>query len=383
MTIKHQGLFIGLMSGTSVDAVDVAITRIEVHKVQLVAFSEFDIPQSIKQAIADLSQPLVKAHRGDKHRIEQLASLDTQLGQLFAQAVNQCLKDNNLHTKDIIAIGSHGQTIRHRPDRAFPFSYQIGDPNTIAEKTNITTVADFRRADMAAGGQGAPLAPAFHNAILRSAEADRIILNLGGIANITYLPKDPTQTVIGFDTGPANTLMDAWFKLQHTDAAQGFDKDGLFALQGKVDKALLKQLLANDYFQRSYPKSTGREHFSLDWLNEQLNQYDGFATAADIQATLLELTSVSIMQAIDKLKLSDYQIFCCGGGAHNPQLIQALSQNNSAPIGTTNQLGVDGDYLESMCFAWLAYCRVNQLASNLPSVTGASKLKILGGIYLA
>jgi len=386
MATKDPELYIGIMSGTSIDAIDIAITAIDENKIQLVGTTEFEISNKIKQAVSELSQPLIQKPQHNSQRIEKMARLDIQLGQLFAAAVNHSLLDNNLKANDIVAIGSHGQTIRHRPNQAYPFSCQLGDANSIAELTHITTVADFRRADMAAGGQGAPLAPAFHNALLRSAKDNRIILNLGGIANITYLAKDPRQPVIGFDTGPANTLMDAWYVKHHAEAPQGYDKDGKFANQGQANENLLQGLLNDPYFAQDYPKSSGREYFSLDWLENIIKQtsyrVSDRISASDIQATLLELTANSIIEAIARLETAHYQIFCCGGGAHNPPLMQAIKLKTSAQVTTTNQLGVDGDYLEAMCFAWLAYRRVNRLPSNLPSVTGASKEKCLGAIYL-
>ena len=384
---KPDELYIGLMSGTSIDGIDVALVQFVESQPTLLHFYNHPINAELKTQLAEISSPLVKRGSDSKNRVEQLAKLDNMMGQVFAEAVIQLLRIHHIDPSNIIAIGSHGQTVRHRPNNAQPFTLQIGDPSIIAEKTQITTIADFRRMDVAAGGQGAPLAPAFHNGVLRSNQEDRIILNLGGIANITYLAKDKNTRVLGFDTGPANTLLDAWFKKHHPESKDDFDRNSQLAQQGKVNSPLLIKLLDDPYFSQDYPKSTGREYFSLDWLENNIQCVEQSLSnpkikIEDVQRTLLELTLKSITDAINGLSIDHYQVFVCGGGMHNHYLMKLLSDKLKTRVQKTNDLSVDGDYLEAMTFAWLAKRRIEKLPGNLPSVTGASKEKILGAIYL-
>jgi anhydro-N-acetylmuramic acid kinase len=252
---------------------------------------------------------------------------------------------------------------------------QIGNPAIIAERTGITTVADFRRRDLAAGGQGAPLVPAFHEALFRSVERHRIVLNIGGIANITCLPSHPDETVTGFDTGPGNCLMDAWVRQQ---TGQAMDENGHFAARGEVSPALLERLLADDYFRQPPPKSTGTDYFSLDWLTARLPAEP--IAAADVQATLLELTARSIAAAIDQ---RTQQVLVCGGGVHNPLLMQRLDELLPCPVVSTAVAGLSPDWVEAAAFAWLARQALAGQAGNLPAVTGAAGPRILGAIYPA
>ena len=372
--------YIGLMSGTSIDGIDVAVVEFENNHCHLIASLDHSIPNAIKEQLSNLSSPSI--HQQKENRIELMGELDVKIGHLFADAVLEVLQKNNFSAEQIVAVGSHGQTLRHRPTQDYPFTLQIGDPNIIAEKTGITCVADFRRADIVAGGQGAPLAPAFHSAVLHNNEIDRIILNLGGIANITYLPKDKSKSVIGFDTGTANTLLDAWYKHNFPNDESGFDKDAQFAKQGSVNKTLLTKLLSDPYFQLAPPKSTGREYFSLNWLQDKIEISDKNIHPQDIQRTLIEFTTQTIADSIKKLNLDQYQILTCGGGMHNSFLIDSLSQKLNQEVFQTNDFAVDGDYLEAMTFAWLAKQRIVGQTGNLPSVTGANKLKVLGGVYL-
>jgi len=381
--MRASNLYIGLMSGTSMDGIDVALVDFSNHGCKLLSSLLHPIDGEIKKMLGSLSAP---KSNSNQHRIELMAKLDVIMGQFFADSVNELLKQNNLTKEQITATGCHGQTIRHRPDYDHPFTLQIGDPNIIAEKTGISVVADFRRADIAAGGQGAPLAPAFHNAVLRSENEDRVILNLGGIANITFLPKDKNIPVIGFDTGPANTLLDAWYIKHHRkprlESCSDFDQNSLFAQQGAIHQPLLEQLLKDPYLQLEPPKSTGREYFSLDWLEEHINSLSETITRQDVQRTLVEFTATSIATSIKKLAFEDIKIYACGGGMHNHFLLDLLSEKLLSKVQTTNELGVDGDYLEAMTFAWLAKQRIENLPGNLPSVTGANKLKVLGSVYL-
>jgi len=385
---KPDELYIGLMSGTSIDGVDVALVRFSGTQCELLDFYNHPIKSQIKKSLGKISSPVSDSNpvfdssNDVENRIELLSKLDTVMGEIFADAVNQLLKINRLDANKITAIGSHGQTVRHRPNNKQPFTLQIGNPNIIAEKTKIRTIADFRRMDIAVGGQGAPLAPAFHNAVLRSQVEERIILNLGGVANITFLAKDANVEVLGFDTGPANTLLDAWYKKHHPNSQQDFDRDSQFAQRGEVHQLLLERLLGDPYFQLDYPKSTGREYFCLNWLEMHLSEINFTSKPEDIQRTLLALTVQSVCNAIKSTPFKTDQIFACGGGMHNDFLLALLSKKLKLKVLKTNDVGVDGDYLEAMTFAWLAKRRIEKLPGNLPSVTGASRAKILGAIYL-
>lgn len=366
-----MALYIGLMSGTSVDAIDAVLCDIKdsaTNPIQLIHSKSIPFPNVIQQQIHSLS------HGEYAHDpIEEMALLDRELGELFAEAVDDLLKDSG-HTKDAItAIGSHGQTIRHRPDAYHPFTIQIGNPHTIAARTGITTVADFRTRDMVYGGQGAPLVPAFHQAIFHDPEQDRIVVNLGGIANITYLPAH--GEVLGYDTGPANTLMDQWITFHQNES---FDRDGKWAQQGKVIPKLLNALLSDSYFSQAFPKSTGREHFNLNWLKQF--SVDALAPE-DVQATLLELTTTTVSQAIQQ-HTANGTIILCGGGAYNSALKQSLQQSlNGFEVESSQKFGVAPDWVEALAFAWLADRCLKNLSGNLPAVTGARSATILGAIY--
>ncbi|MCW8877095.1 MAG: anhydro-N-acetylmuramic acid kinase [Kangiellaceae bacterium] len=384
MSTSHPSeLYIGLMCGTSIDGVDVALVDFSHGRCKLVDYYLHPVGDDVRLPLGQLcdlseqSDMTMNFH----HRIELMGELDVKMGHVFADSVNTFLSDNNIPSSKISAIGSHGQTIRHQPSLSSPFTLQIGDPNIIAYSTGITTVSDFRRMDIAAGGQGAPLAPAFHNAVMRSNEQNRIILNLGGIANITLLAKDLDMPVLGFDTGTANTLMDAHFKKYHPNHADNFDRDGKFAKSGKCNSTLLARLLRNRYFDLAPPKSTGREYFSLNWLQQHLDTLDFPISPEDVQATLMEFSTKTIADAIQKLELADFEVYASGGGMHNQLMLNSLGQKLDKHIYQTNDIGVDGDYLEAMTFAWLARQRVLNLPGNLSSVTGASCEKVLGAIY--
>lgn len=371
--MSQRQLYIGLMSGTSADAIDAALVDLQ-STPQLIAQHTLQLPASIRQQIHALSLP-------SDNEIDRMGALDINLGKLFAQTSLELLTKSGLSSAQIIAIGSHGQTIRHRPPESTEgtFTLQIGDPNQIAELTGITTVADFRRRDMAAGGQGAPLVPAFHRAIFHVQDKDRVIVNIGGMANITWLP---TQGhTLGFDTGPGNVLMDTWIT-EHRGIA--YDQDGAWAASGHVCKTLLSELLTTPYFKLQAPKSTGREIFSRAWLDENLRTLTSTLASADVQATLLELTAITIADSINGLSQSPKEIFICGGGAYNTALMsrmKALLSKDS--VASTALLGVDPQWIEAMAFAWLAQQTINHRTGNLREVTGATREVILGGVYYA
>jgi len=364
--------YIGLISGTSVDGVDAALVSFEPTP-RLHTGLLYPYPENLQKKILAIAQS-----EGNVC-LDALGALDTEIGKVFAEAALCLLQQADLSASAIRAIGSHGQTIRHRPYQKLPYTLQIGDPNQIAEITGITTVADFRRRDMAAGGQGAPLVPAFHKALLSSPEIDRVILNLGGIANITVLPANDKFSVIGFDTGPANCLMDVW---SQRHLSRSFDRNGEFAASGQYHRALLACLLDEPYFSLPPPKSTGREIFHLSWLEQKFERLSEQLSPADIQATLLEFTAQNIKQSIEQNTISCQEMLVCGGGVHNTALMQRLrTLFDPIPVTSTAEYGVDPDFVEAMAFAWLAQERLEERPGNLPTVTGAKQPRPLGGIF--
>ncbi|MEZ5523342.1 MAG: anhydro-N-acetylmuramic acid kinase [Pseudomonadales bacterium] len=366
--------FIGLMSGTSLDAIDAALVDFSSGQPRLVAAATSQIPQQLRQDL------LALCSRGE-NEVLRMGCADHQVGRLFAEAVNNLLAETGIKASQVSAIGSHGQTIRHEPCLATPFTLQIGDPNVIAQQTGITTVADFRRRDMAAGGQGAPLAPGFHAAQFHSLATDRAILNIGGMANLTFLPASKPKEASGFDTGPGNVLIDHWCQL-HTQ--QPFDSNGSWARSGTVDQELLKNMLTTSYFQEAPPKSTGRELFNPHWLSTQLQGYTASLKAKDIAATLTELTTITISQALQQHFSDCREIYVCGGGAHNGFLLERIAAlNPGCSISTTQALDVPPDWVEAIAFAWLAKQTLARSSGNLPAVTGANEPCILGGVYYA
>ncbi|MEN1925449.1 anhydro-N-acetylmuramic acid kinase [Luteimonas sp. MJ293] len=375
----ERSIYLGLMSGTSADGIDVA----------LVDFSQPATPRMLSGHAwpwpADLRRQLVELGQSSASMgLDDFGELHVRIGTIFADAVKAALADSGIAADDVAAIGCHGQTLRHRPhgrhgDGRFPFTLQLGDASVLAERTGIAVVADFRSRDVAAGGQGAPLLPALHAALLHSAGEDRAVLNLGGIANLTLLPRDAGsdgRVVRGFDTGPANALMDAWCQ-RHT--GQAFDRNGAFAASGQVDEALLARLLAEPWFSRPAPKSTGRDQFHLDWVQAQLT---GNEPPADVQASLLAVTVHTVADALRATLPQAERLIVCGGGVHNPALIAALAAGlPDCKVESSAAHGLDPDYVEAMGFAWLARQTALGLPGNLASVTGAAGPRILGAIY--
>lgn len=366
-----SALYLGLISGTSADGIDAALVSFDQGLPQLRASLTYPWPDALRQRVLSVAQDLAPFD------LDAFGRLDVAVGRHFAQAASALLQTSGTTPSQVRAIGSHGQTVRHRPGGDEPFTLQLGDPTVIAEHCGIDVIADFRRADVAAGGQGAPLLPAVHAMLLGQPGRTRIVLNLGGIANITVL--EAGGRVIGFDTGPANGLLDAWC-LQHRGEA--FDRDGAFAAAGQVDAALLDALLADPYFSLAPPKSTGREHFHLAWLRRQPRA--AMLASADVQATLLELTARSVADAVRTSAPSAVDVLVCGGGVHNPRLMKRLVQC-LAPcrVASTASCGIDPDFLEATAFAWLARQRILGLPGNLPAVTGARGRRVLGALYLA
>ncbi|HBD19331.1 MAG TPA: anhydro-N-acetylmuramic acid kinase [Arenimonas sp.] len=360
------GLFLGLISGTSVDGIDAALVRFSPAP-QVLFGRTYPLPAALADEVLRLSQAEARI------TLDEAGRLDTRLGQAFAAAALQALADSGMAARDVTAIGSHGQTLRHDPRGDAPFTLQLGDANVIAERTGITTVADFRRRDVAAGGHGAPLMPAFHAAVLRAEHEERAVLNLGGIANLTLMPRG--GVVRGFDTGPANGLMDAWC-LEHR--GQPYDRDAAFAREGHVDETLLATLMADPWFALPPPKSTGRDQFQLQWLRARM----GGQAPADVQATLCELSAATVADALRREQPGCARLLACGGGAHNPLLMQRLAARlPGVAVASTASVGLDPDFVEAAGFAWLARETLAGRSGNLPAVTGAAGPRVLGAVY--
>ncbi|SDS83779.1 anhydro-N-acetylmuramic acid kinase [Halopseudomonas sabulinigri] len=365
-------LYVGIMSGTSLDGIDIALSRFNPDQQQAECLDAIclDIPNELKQQLLSLcasaDDELVRAGQAGNH-----------WATLAAAGVNQLLQRNQLNAAAIRAIGSHGQTVRHHPELGF--SLQIGAPALLAELTNINVISDFRSRDLAAGGEGAPLVPAFHAWLLSDPQRTRTLINIGGFANLTIMR--PGKPPAGFDSGPGNALMDAWIQ-QHQGLA--YDDAGQWARQGSVVPELLQQLLADPYFARRGPKSTGREYFNPRWLDQQLSRYGSSIPAADVQATLLALTAHSIADSVRLTASDSAAVYLCGGGARNTLLLDQLDQLlPEQQVATTQALGADPDWMEAMAFAWLAWRFDERLAGNLPSVTGARGERVLGALYPA
>lgn len=364
-------LFIGLMSGTSLDGIDVALVDFhdattEERPPKVIATHYLAYPTPLRSAILALQHPT-------DNELEAAEIIANQLARLYADAVNQLLKNSNQSAHDIVAIGSHGQTIRHRPELGF--TLQIGNSALLAELTGITVIADFRSRDIAAGGQGAPLVPAFHKALFAHQRLNRAIVNIGGIANITHLPSN--DEVSGFDSGPGNMLLDMWIK-RHLNV--DYDANGAWAATGKVIEPLLSALLAEPYLALPPPKSTGRDLFNEGWLNHYLSNND--YQPQDVARTLVALTAHSIHNALVEHCNSVDDVYLCGGGAKNALLVSDLQVLlGKKKLATTDTLGIGIDWVEAVAFAWLAKQCLCRQTANLPAVTGARGTRILGAIY--
>lgn len=375
-------LFIGVMSGSSLDGIDVALTALSDAnsnsadsnpascKVLAMHFAPYDT--SIKEALLAL-------HFSQENELEKSALMANQLARLYAEAINTLLAENNIESRQITAIGCHGQTVRHQPRHQNDIGYtiQLGNHALLAELTHITVIGDFRSRDIAAGGQGAPLVPAFHQAIFASKLKNRAILNVGGIANISYLSQ--TNDIIGFDTGPGNILLDHWVKLH---LGKSYDTNGAWSSTGSVQATLLEKMLADPYFSLTPPKSTGRDLFNASWLAQHITSTK--ARPQDIARTLVELTAISICQDIKRYCKALDEVYVCGGGAHNQLLLDCLKEKlPGISVHATDELGVDADWVEAAAFAWLAQQSLQNASSNLPAVTGAAGKRVLGAIYPA
>lgn len=363
-----MALYLGVMSGTSLDGLDIAlIEQGEQH--QLLATHYTPMPSGLRQDLLALCA-------SGPDEIARAALAENRWARLAAEGVRHLLLSQGLQADAIRAIGSHGQTIRHEPARGF--TVQIGNPALLAELTGICVVGDFRRRDVAAGGQGAPLVPAYHEALFAHLGQRVAILNVGGFSNLSLIEHD--QPVRGFDCGPGNVLLDAWIERKR---GQAYDADGAWAASGTPNPGLLASLLADPFFAGTGPKSTGREVFNLPWLDAHLSALPP-CRDEDVQATLLELTARSIVDSLSGAQANTEALLVCGGGARNGALMRRLAELlPAAKVDSTAAHGVDPDWVEAMAFAWLAHCCLERIPGNRPSVTGAQGLRILGAIYPA
>ncbi len=361
-------LFLGMISGTSLDGVDAVLAEVGDADFRILGAATTPFPEPLH---ARLHALVVTPHTS----LRDFGALDVAVGRFFADCALNLISAAGHKPDEIAAVGSHGQTVFHEPNGREPFTMQIGDPNVIAAVTGITTAADFRRLDVALGGQGAPLVPAFHSWRFRDPNQERVVVNIGGIANITVLA--PGRATTGFDTGPGNTLLDLWVRRCRNEP---FDRDGRLAATGTVNQPLLASFLTEPFFVAQPPKSTGRELFHSAWLERRLAD-GGALSDADVQATLAELTASTIAAAISAELPKCGEVIVCGGGAHNADLMQRLRRLTAARVTTTEPHGVPPDWVEGAAFAWLARARLRGLAGNVPSVTGARREAVLGGVY--
>lgn len=405
-----DGLYIGMMSGTSLDGMDAVLCQFDGEEniqqpLRLLASISQDFPPRLREVLLALCQPngvqeLTSTTGEPSSELDWFGWASKEYAEFASDVVNNLLQQSNTDVESVLAIGCHGQTVRHRPQMGF--SLQLLDANIIAERTGISVVSDFRRRDMAVGGQGAPLVPAFHQALFATPDSTRVLLNLGGIANITVLPANANlinanpandalvnnSPVIGYDTGPANLLLDAWTAL-HTD--KDYDAGGAWAQSGQVVEPLLNQLIEHPFFARTYPKSTGREDFNLAWLQSELQKFDQASahirySSADVQATLTELTAMSASMQINMfIKANENSsVYVCGGGALNDYLMTRLQAHlPHCKVETTASLGLNPAWVEAVAFAWLARQTLMGETGNLPAVTGASKGVVLGQVCFA
>lgn len=372
-TADSASLYVGLMSGTSMDGIDAVLVEFGDHECKVLATAATDYPDVLRD------QLLQAIHTPTNCTVDEIGQLDQWVGECFRDAAMGLLSQANIEPRSVTAIGSHGQTLRHQPRAARPFSLQIGDANIIAAGTRITTVADFRRRDIALGGEGAPLAPAFHQWLFSDSAENRAVLNIGGIANVTLLPARGSA-VIGFDTGPGNTLLDGWIR---ASLDKSFDDAGNWARSGTVSEPLLVLMTSDPYFDQAPPKSTGFEYFSAAWLRQKISSCKlAGLTAADVQATLAELSARTIGLSILRFAPDIDNVHVCGGGVHNTDLMQRLrSYLSGIAVTSTDELGLHPDWVEAVAFAWLAKRCLDGEPGNIPAVTGAARAEVLGAVY--
>jgi anhydro-N-acetylmuramic acid kinase len=369
---NSPALYVGLISGTSMDGIDAALVEFGNHQCNVLATLAAPYPHELRDRLISAAQSPADC------TVDMVGHLDQWVGECFRDATNTLLKKQGVASDLVNAIGSHGQTIRHQPRAARPFTMQIGDANIIAAGTGITTVADFRRRDLALGGEGAPLTPAFHQWLFADRGKSRAVLNIGGIANVTLLLPEST-TVLGFDTGPGNTLLDAWCRQSRNEP---FDNGGAWAESGSVVQPLLNEMLADPYFKLPPPKSTGFEYFNSAWIKSRLAAFGEDVAAEDLQSTLAELSARTIALSVLEHAPAIEQLLVCGGGVHNSDLIHRLqSYLSGTSVQSTEEFGLHPDWVEAAAFAWLAKRRIEGKPGNLPEVTGATRATVLGAVF--
>ena len=361
-------IYIGLMSGTSADSIDCATLDLSSEEIKVLGCENFEIPEDLKANIIQSSQ----SKKIEKGLID---NLNFRMAEVLVDSVNKIINNLNIKTEDIKAIGSHGQTIKHEPRSEIPFSLQIGDNQKISNDLNIRTVGHFRNDDIKAGGEGAPLTPVFHEKVFGKDKKRKAIVNIGGITNVTALDY---PEVIGFDTGPGNCLMDSWSRAHNIG---NYDDKGSWASSGTINQSLLETMMSDEYFSRKYPKSTGPDYFNLEWIKKNLLKLSNQISSKDVQATLVQVTVISLIESINFLKLSEENIYLCGGGVHNEFLCNEINKQCKAEVRTTLDLGVDPDYVEAICFGWLAKERVANKKFNLNKITGSKGEVYLGRVY--
>ena len=369
-----MGYFVGAISGTSIDGLDLAIIEVGADFVSILDATTVPFPKHLAASLDSLAS-------NSNADIVSLGRTHAEFGTFIGKEVGQFVAISGYSTSDIEAIGSHGQTIRHVPDGKFNFSYQIGDASRIAAITGINTISDFRSADIAAGGQGAPLVPVLHERIFRSKYVDRCIVNIGGISNVTFLPADPKQTILGFDTGPGNALLDAWV-LDQFDRC--YDHSGELASSGSVIEELLAQFLSDPWLSMSPPKSTGKERFNIHYVQDNLRSAEVTTNSKDVLTTLTEFSAITLSNAIKQWCGTTGDVIVCGGGRLNMFLLERLGHHlTKHTVRLSDELGFDGDAVEAATFGYLAHLFVNQKTGNIVAVSGASRECVLGCLYPA
>ena len=369
MKFTVDSIYIGLMTGTSADSLDCAAVNFSKKEMNIVGLKNYDIPNALKNKIQESTQ-------APEHNNSLLRELDINLGNFFSKSIEDFIKSLSLDKNQISGIGSHGQTIKHEPNAETPYSMQIGDPQLISNKLGIKTVGQFRDDDILAGGQGAPISPIFHKEVFAESGEKRLIVNIGGITNISVISD---QEIIGFDTGPGNCLMDSWCR---KNLRGNFDDQGNWAKSGEVNTNLLEIMIKDNYFKLEYPKSTGPDYFNESWLYSCIVKVDPEIKAQDIQATLAELTALSLSNALKEIPDISEKVYFCGGGVHNLHLLERISSKIKKTCLTTHDLGIDPDYLEAICFAWLAKQRLDGIKFDMKNITGSKKAVYLGKIFL-
>ncbi len=361
-------IYIGLMTGTSADSLDIAAVNFSDEKITIIGEENFSIPTQLKEEI--------KKNTNSNNLVRSsIDKLDLDLGEFFATKIDDFLNIHDLRHDEIIAIGSHGQTIKHEPNSLKPFSLQVGDPQLISNKLGIKTIGNFRDDDIEAGGQGAPLSPLFHREILKGGQEKRVIINIGGITNISILGK---SNLIGFDTGPGNCLMDIWIKEKQ---GKDYDENGNWAKSASCDEELLDIMLQDQFFSIENPKSTGPDYFNLEWINSSIRNLNHEISSADVQSTLAELTATSLASSLKRMEVMNHALYFCGGGIHNQYLMDRISLKVETPCLSTQDLGISPDYLEAIGFAWLAYKRNKNTTFDISEITGSKREVYLGKIY--